>query len=157
MPIPDQTDPLPPILAAERSALITQIAGRVQREIPDYQAVPLGVVTERYTIIVDAVIRSLNSYDPSQLTSVLGEAGRARLSQGYTLDALLTAATIVEESFADAVRRHLPGDPERQAANVRRVVNLVGTARHVLSRLNLDAVLKRGSGTDSLGGKKPTG
>jgi hypothetical protein len=157
MPAPDPQDPLPSLLTAERGALIAQIAGRVHREIPDYQAVALEVVAERYTLIVDAVIRSLINYDPSQLTSVLEQAGRARLAQGYTVDALLTAATIVEESFSDAVRRHITSDPDRQTANVRRVVNLVGTARHVLSRLNLDAVLKRGHGTGPLGGKKPPG
>lgn len=132
------------ILRAQRTAMIDVIARRIHQEIPDYHNVPLPTVTERFTAIVDAMIASLTAYDPTHLTQVLEHTGRQRIVQGYGIDALLTAADIVEQTMGPVLTRELADDPDLQAGTLRRLTSLVRTARHILSRINLDEVVKQG-------------
>ena len=81
---------------------------------------------------------------PTHLTQVLEQAGRQRIVQGYGIGALLTAADIVEQTMTPILTRELAGDPDLQASTIRRLTSLIRTARHVLSRINLDEVVKQG-------------
>ena len=140
---PDFSDPLPMLLEAEREALITRIVERVRREIPDYAAAPTAVVIARFTAIVNDVIRSLIERDPSPLTHLLERTTRKRLAQGYSITALITAANIVGEVFSAMIYRHITADLERQTIALRRVNNLIGTSRSVMSRCHLDVVVNQ--------------
>jgi hypothetical protein len=141
---PNPADRIANILRAQRPAMIETIARRIHQEIPDYQTVPLAVVTDRFTAIVDAMIASLTAHDPTHLTQVLEQTGRQRIVQGYGISALLTASEIVEQTMAPVLTRELDDDPDLQASTIRRLTSLVRTARHVLSRINLDEVVKQG-------------
>jgi hypothetical protein len=141
---PNPADRIADILRAQRPAMIETIARRIHQEIPDYQTVPLAVVTDRFTAIVDAMIASLTAHDPTHLTQVLEQTGRQRIVQGYGISALLTASEIVEQTMAPVLTRELDDDPDLQASTIRRLTSLVRTARHVLSRINLDEVVKQG-------------
>lgn len=132
------------ILRAQRAAMIEIIARRIHQEIPDYRTVPLSIVTDRFTAIVDAMIASLTAYDPTHLTQVLEQTGRQRLVQGYGIQALLTAADIVEQTMAPVLTRELADDLDLQTSTIRRLTSLVRTGRHILSRINLDEVVKQG-------------
>ncbi len=140
---PDLNDPLPALLEAEREALITGIVERVRREIPDYAAAPLGVVTARFTAIVNDVIRSLVTRDPSPLTQPLERTTRKRLAQGYSITALIIATNIVGDVFSAMIRRCMADDPQREAIVLRRISNLIGTSRSVISRCHLAAVVNQ--------------
>jgi hypothetical protein len=137
-------DRIAEILRVHRATMIQIIARRIHQEIPDYQTAPLPIVTERFTAIVAAMIASLIAYDPTHLTQVLEQAGRQRIVQGYGIQALLTAADIVEQTMAPVLTRELADDPDLQAGPIRRLTSLVRTARHILSRINLEEVVKQG-------------
>jgi len=136
-------DRIAEILRVHRATMIEIIARRIHQEIPDYQTAPLSIVTERFTAIVDAMIASLTAHDPTHLTQVLEQAGRQRIVQGYGIQALLTAADIVEQTMTPVLTRELADDPDLQASTIRRLTSLVRTARHILSRINLDEVVKQ--------------
>lgn len=142
MSTPAAENALAGCLQAQREALITRIAARIQAEIPDYAAAPPMVVRTRYTAIVDAMCHSLTTHNPAHLTTLLEQAARERLAQGYTIDALLTAANIVQQEFTTMVTREMGADPTLPIAT-QRINNLTGTARHVMSRFHLDAVMKQ--------------
>ena len=141
---PTPTDRIAQILRDQRPAMIETIARRIHQEIPDYRTVPLPIVTDRFTAIVDAMIASLIAHDPTHLTQVLEQTGRQRIVQGYGIGALLTAADIVEQTMTPILTRELADDPDFQASTIRRLTSLIRTARHVLSRINLDEVVKQG-------------
>jgi hypothetical protein len=141
---PTPTDRIAQILRDQRPAMIETIARRIHQEIPDYHTVPLPIVTDRFTAIVDAMIASLTAHDPTHLTQVLEQTGRQRIIQGYGIGALLTAADIVEQTMTPILTRELADDPDFQMSTIRRLTSLIRTARHVLSRINLDEVVKQG-------------
>ncbi|HMA35889.1 MAG TPA: hypothetical protein VKY74_15605 [Chloroflexia bacterium] len=134
-------DPLPALLEALRPTLISQISTRVHTEIPDYQNVPLEIVTERYAAIVDALIKSLATHEPSHFTNYVERIGRTRMNQGYTINGLLTAAAIVQDVALQTIPPALAADPEAQASMVRRITSLLHFARLVLGRQHLDTVV----------------
>ncbi len=136
----DPSDPIAVLLAAHRAALISRITQRIQQEIPDYATVAQAEIQVRYTVIVDAMSKSLITHDPSHLTNLLVQVARPRLVQGYTIDALLTAARIVEQSYGELITREV-SDPRAQTVTLRQITNLIGTVRHVLSRLHLSVVV----------------
>ena len=143
MLIPDLSDPLPALLDSERDVLIAHIVERVSHEIPDYVTAPPAVVTARFTAIVDDMIRSLIARDPSHLTNPLERTTRKRLAQGYTIHALIAAANIVGEVFSARITLQSALDPARQAIALRRISNLIGTSRSVMSRCHLDVVMNQ--------------
>ena len=147
MSLPAAGNPLAVCLQDQREALIMRITARIHAEIPDYATASPALVRTRYTAIVDAMSRSLTTHNPSHLTSLLEQAARERLAQGYTIDALLMAADIVQQEFIVTITHELTADPGLEATTTRRVNNLVGTSRHVMSRFHLDAVMKQGPGT----------
>ncbi len=140
---PDLSDPLPALLEAERAALIESIVERVRREIPEYTAALPGIVTARFTAIVNDMTHSLVARDPSHLTTPLERTTRKRLAQGYSINALIVATNIVGEVFSELIRRRMTADPQRQAVALRRVSNLIGTSRSVISRCHLAVVVNQ--------------
>ena len=136
-------DPLPALLQAQRAALIREIAARVHAEIPDYHQLPLDTVTARFTAIVDALILSLATRDPSHFTNFVERVGRQRLDQGFAIDSLLTAAAIVQDVALQTIPPALAADPGLQASVIRRITSLLHFARLVLGRQHLDTVVHR--------------